>query len=163
MRTPAMLILMTLTAAALLACGSNAKEPLNVAKNFWTAMEARDIEKARSYATEATAKSVTINEEAKDQEVDIRFGEVTFEDGRAMVETSIATKGDDSKMEMEMQTVLVKEDGTWKVDVDRTFMSMFGGAMGAMMEQMGEAMQKGMEEMGNAMVDAMENATEDED
>jgi hypothetical protein len=163
MKAQACLILVILVLTALLACGNSSDEALNVAKNFWSAMEERDIEKARTFATEETAGSVTINEDAEEQETDINFGEITFEDGAAMVATTIAAKGDDSQMEMEMQTVLVKENGTWKVDVDRTFMSMFGGAMGAMMDQMGEAMQKGMEEMGKAMVDAMEEATEDDD
>ena len=162
MKAPAYLVLIIFACAALAACGNSANQPLKVAQDFWSAMEERDIEKARSFATEATAASVTINDEAEDQEVEINFGEVTFEDDQAVVLTSIMSKGDDSEMEVDMQTVLVKEHGTWKVDVDKTFMSMFGGAMGAMMDEMGKAMQKGMEEMGKAMVDAMEDATADD-
>jgi len=60
-----------------------------------------------------------------------------------------------------LTTVLVQQEGTWKVDVNKTMMSIFGGAMGEMMEQMGEAMQ----EMGESMAEGMQmqETTDDND
>jgi hypothetical protein len=136
---------------------SNSDESVTVAKNFWKAMEDRDLERAKSYATKATANSLNINEENKDQEVEIIFGEVTKEDGKTMVTTTMRTTQDENTMDIAMKTVLVKEEGEWKVDVDQTMMSLFGGAMGAMMESMKE----GMEEMGKAMADEMKAGFEE--
>lgn len=159
MKAPAILFVLVFAMTALISCSQHCDDELTVAENFWSAMEARDIELARSYATDETANSVTIKDDAGDEEADIQFGDVTHEDGQALVATMIKAVNDDgSEMEMAMQTVLVKQNGEWKVDVDQTFMSLFGGAMGAMMEQMGEAMQQGMEDMGKAMVEGMENS-----
>jgi hypothetical protein len=136
---------------------SNSDESVTVAKNFWKAMEDRDIETARSFATRESAGSLTINEENADQDVEIIFGEVTTEDGKTMVATTMKTVQDETEMEIPMQTVLVKEEGKWKVDVNLTMMSLFGGAMGAMMDSMKE----GFEEMGEAMADEMKAGFEE--
>jgi hypothetical protein len=161
MKARAIFPLFVIALTSLVACGSRGDEPEDVARQFWSAMEARDIEKARSCATEETAGSLTINEEAGDEDVEIVFGDVTFEDGRAQVKTTMVTSHEGTEIKIPMQTVLVEENGAWKVDVDQTMMSLFGGAMGAMMQGMGEAMQKGMEDMGNAMTDAMEGAMDE--
>ena len=144
MRAQAILVVFVIAMTSLFGCSSSGDTPIEVAQNFWSAMEERDIEKARSFATEETAGSVKINDEAGDQEVDIVFGEVSVEDDRAVVATTMVNAGDDSEMKIAMETVLVVENDMWKVDVDQTFMSLFGGAVGAMMEQMGEAMKEGM-------------------
>lgn len=162
MRAQAILVAFVIVMTSLLGCSSSGDKPIEIAEQFWSAMEEQDIEKARSFATEETAGSVTINEDAKDEEVDIVFGEVSFEDDHAAVATTMITAGEEGEMKIEMETILVEEDDTWKVDVDKTFMSLFGGAMGAMMEQMGEAMKEGVEGMGEAMKGAMESNTDDE-
>lgn len=148
-------ILVTL-ASFLCGCGSEKDESLAVAKNFWKAMKTRDIEKAKTYATTASAGGLTINDEADDQDVEITFGEVEIKDGKSTIETNMRTVNDDSQMEIPMQTVLVKENGEWKVDVNLTMMSLFGGAMGAMME----TMKDGMEELGNTMAEEMKASME---
>ena len=140
-----------------LGCSSGGDESVTVAKNFWKAMEDRDIEKARSYATKATANSLNINESEEDQDVEIIFGEVTKEDGKTLVVTTMRTTQDEKTMDIPMKTVLVKEEGEWRVDVDQTMMSLFGGAMGAMMDTMKE----GFEDMGKAMADEMQSGFEE--
>lgn len=150
------LVVMSMLILVSMGCSSGEDESLMVAKNFWKAMEERDVETARSYATKASANSINIEEDAEDQDVDIMFGEVTKEDGKTMVETTMHTSQDGNTMDIPMKTVLVQEDGQWKVDVDQTMMSLFGGAMGAMMETMKE----GFEEMGKAMADEMKSSFE---
>ena len=151
------LILLSVIVLFSLGCSSGGDESVTVAKNFWKAMEDRDIEKARSYATKATANSLNINESEEDQDVEIIFGEVTKEDGKTLVVTTMRTTQDEKTMDIPMKTVLVKEEGEWRVDVDQTMMSLFGGAMGAMMETMKE----GFEDMGKAMADEMKAGFEE--
>jgi len=136
---------------------SSSNEAISVAKKFWKAMEDRDLAKAKYYATKATASSLNINENEEDKDVEIIFGEVTKEDGKTLVVTTMRTTQDEKTMDIPMKTVLVKEDGEWRVDVDQTMMSLFGGAMGAMMETMKE----GFEDMGKAMAEEMQAGFEE--
>ena len=48
-----------------------------------------------------------------------------------------------TEFQVQMQTILVKEEGQWKVDAEQTMMSMFGGAMGEMMKGLGKALEEG--------------------
>lgn len=48
-------------------------------------------------------------------------------------------------------TILVKEDGVWKVDWARTSAAMYGSMVGEMMKGMEKAMTGMGEEMGKAM------------
>ena len=69
-------ILLSVIVLFSLGCSSGKDESVTVAKNFWKAMEDRDLEKARSYATKATASSLNINESNEDQDVEIIFGDM---------------------------------------------------------------------------------------
>jgi hypothetical protein len=143
----------------LFGCGGKSDQ-VEIAKKFWSALEAQDLETARRYATTETAQSLTINEDQQNREIDIAFGEVSQEDGKSLVATTITTSNEGIEMDIPLQTVMVKEGGEWKVDVNQTMMSMFGGAMGAMMEGLTESMKDGMEEMGKAMTDQMNSSME---
>jgi hypothetical protein len=152
MRTLRIAVPLLAALSLLAACTGGGEDAVTVADNFWTALQNQDLETAKSYATEDTRESLTINEQASDQEVEVTLGEATEENGETTVETTIQTSGEGSSMTMPMRTILVMESGAWKVDVDRTMMSMFGGAMGEMMEGMKGA----MEGMGEAMAEGME-------
>jgi len=69
-----------------------------------------------------------------------------------------------TEFQVQMQTILVKKDGQWKVDADQTMMSMLGGAMGEMMKGLGktleEGFKKGFEEMGKSMTEGMQKGVE---
>ncbi|NIM19873.1 MAG: hypothetical protein GTO51_06470 [Candidatus Latescibacteria bacterium] len=156
MKKIASVILLAFLIPLIFSCSSGEDESLAVAKAFWQALEDQDIEKARSYATKETAASLKPNDNEEDKDVDIVFGEVTFEDGKSIVETTMRASDDETSMDIPLKTVLVKEEGEWKVDVNLTMMSMFGGAMGAMMD----AMKEGFEEMGKAMADEMKSSFE---
>jgi hypothetical protein len=133
---------------------------IDVAQKFWDAAIDQDIEKARSYATRETADVLTIKEDAGDQEGEVEFGQVTVQHDRTIIETTMRTTSGDSTMSVPLKTVVVQEDGEWKVDVTQTMMSMFGDAMGEMMQGMGEAMEEAMEEIGKTMMEEMKKGME---
>ena len=137
------IILFTFT----IGCSGGKKDAVTVARDFWNALQERDLEKARSYATKETAGSLKLNEDAEDQEVDIAFGEAVEEDGYTKIETTIQTTTEESETSVVLVTVLIQEEGEWKVDVNQTMMSMFGGAMEELGKKMTEEMQKSMEQM----------------
>ncbi|UCG53218.1 MAG: hypothetical protein JSW58_06590 [Candidatus Latescibacterota bacterium] len=158
MRKVTVAVLFVLLVPLVFGCSKGEDESLVVAKAFWKAMENRDIVTARSYCTSETANSLQIDEDKKDQDVDISFGRVEIKDGQAHVKTTmVGTNEDGSIMSIPLETILVERNGEWKVDANQTMMSILGGAMGAMME----SMKDGMEEMGKAMTESMKSAFED--
>ena len=135
-------------------CGSSGDSPETVADSFWTALQNQELTLARSYATPETADM--LNDTNNEQDVDVTLGETTMKDGEAHIQTTMKADNEGQSMDIAMITVLVQQEGAWKVDVNKTMMSIFGGAMGEMMEQMGEA----MEELGESMAEGMQESME---
>ncbi|UCE01477.1 MAG: hypothetical protein JSW67_09290 [Candidatus Latescibacterota bacterium] len=146
-----------LTLALIAGCGRGGDEAMDTANDFWTALQNRDIATARTYATPETASMIKENSDWEHKDVDVEFGEKTVEDGVTYVKTTLHTGEADAQMTIDMKTVLVKSDGAWKVDVNQTMMSMFGGAMAEMMQGMTDAMQ----EMGQTVADGMQKGFEE--
>ena len=139
--------------ALLPSCGGGSA--IDVAGKFWDAMNDGDLEKARKYCTEETAASLTMNDNGGDASVDVEFGTTTVEGERTIIETQMVARMGDVTQNVELKTVLVQEDGEWKVDVMNTMMSMFGGAMQEMTDGLTETMTDAMENMGTAMMEGM--------
>ena len=143
----------------------NAEIPLAVAKGFWDAMNAKDIQAVRSYATKESEDKLQIKDSDATTNCKVAFGEVKMEDNKSSIETAMQTYNGTTESEVQMQTILVREDGQWKVDADQTMMSMFGGAMGEMIQglgkAMGEGLKKGMEEIGKSITEGMQKGFEE--
>ena len=139
-------------------CGSSGDSPENVADSFWTALQDHELTLARSYATPETADM--LNNANNEQDVTVILGETTMKDGEAHIQTTMKTDGEGQSMDIAMTTVGVQLEGAWRVDVNKTMMSIFGGAMGEVMDQMGEAMQEMGESMAKGMQESMENMGE---
>ena len=60
---------------------------------------------------------------------------------------------DGEEQSIPLQTILVQEDGVWKVDAERTMFSILGGAMGQMMD----SLKQGIEDIGEAFKNGMQN------
>lgn len=142
----------------------NAESQLAVAKGFWDAMNAKDIQAARSFVTKGSAGKLHIKEEDTTAGCKVDFGDIKIEDNKTTIETTMQTNDGTTEFQVQMQTILVKEEGQWKVDAEQTMMSMFGGAMGEMMKGLGKALEegfkKGFEEMGKSMAGGMQKGLE---
>lgn len=152
-------LLAGLLIASMAGCGTGGDTPETVAGAFWTALQNDDLATARTYATPETADMLNERENT-DEEVEVTLGETTMEDGEAHVETTMKAAREGQAMEIPMTTILVQNEGTWKVDVNKTMMSVFGGAMGVMMEEMGTAMGDAMQETGTSMAEGMQESME---
>ncbi len=155
------IVLIILCFGVLVTAGCSKDSPVEVAEGFWIAMADRDVETARSFVTKETANSITLNNNAGNGDFTVKFGDVTEEVSYTAVETIMRPSGGEAEMEISLRTIVVKEEGKWKVDANRTMMSMFGGAMGEMMQQLGDAMKDGMEEFGKGMQEGMEQIQRD--
>ena len=140
----------------------NVEDQLAVAKGFWDAMNAKDIQAVRSYVTKESRDKLQIKDNDAATNCKVTFGEIRIEDNKTSIETTMQTHNETTEFEVQMQTILVKEGGQWKVDADKTMMSMFGGAVGEMVKGLGKAVgegiKKGIEEIEKAMA---ENTQED--
>lgn len=110
----------------------NTEGLLAVAQGFWNAVIASDIQAVRSYATKESMAKLQIKDTDALTNGKITFGEVKTEDNKTIIETVMHTYHGTTGSEAKMQTIVVKEDGQWKVDADQTMISMFGGAMDEM-------------------------------
>lgn len=136
-------------------CTKDADSPEAVAEKFWEAMMDRDIDEAKNYATKSSAYSLKENNNKSDSDVKITFGEVKTEKDNSSVETTMHSSQGGSEHNIPMKTFLIQENGEWKVEAQKTMMSMFGGAMSEIMEGLGDAMKDSMKEMGKAMAEGM--------
>lgn len=134
----------------LAACGS-ANDPRSVAEGFWQAMMERDIEKARGYTTAESGKTLKLRDNGEG-DVNVAVGEMTEKESEVTFATTMTSTVDGQEQKIPLETILVREDGTWKVDANRTMFSIFGGAVGQMMG----AMKKGFQDMGRAMQRGLE-------
>lgn len=117
-----MLVLSVVGLIGMVSCGSGKEEYEEVAINFMDALSEYDFQKAGEYATEDTKKLLAFmqmmmdeNPEAmkKDQPEDVEF-------------VSSEKKGDDKAIVKfkdesgeEQEVTVVKEDGEWKVHMDK--------------------------------------------
>ena len=142
----------------------NADSQMAVAKGFWDAMNAKDIQAARSFVTKESADKLQIKDKDTTASCKVTFGDIKIEDDKTTIETTMQTNDGTTEFQVQMQTILAKEEGQWKVDAEQTMMSMFGGAMGEMMKGLGKALEegfkKGFEEMGTSMAGGMQKGLE---
>ena len=128
-------------------------DPQSVAEKFWDAMANRDIETARSYATRASRESLSVDKD-KEGDVQVTFGEMTEKEGEVSIATTMKQSDGGKEQSIPMQTILVQEEGAWKVDAERTMFSILGGAMGQMMD----SLKQGVEDFGKAFRDGMQKS-----
>lgn len=141
------------------------KGPLAVAKGFWDAINAKDMQSVKLYTTKESRDTLQIKDNDATTNCEVTFGEVKMEDNKSIIETTMQTKNGTTASEIQIRTILVREDGQWKVDPDQTMMSMFGEAMGEMIKGLGKAigegLKNGMEEMGKSMAEGMQKGFEE--
>jgi hypothetical protein len=63
---------------------------------------------------------------------------------------------------MQMDCVMVREDGLWKVDLPETMQRMLGGNLETAVQQVAEGLGRAMEQMGNAVATSLGAAEDDE-
>ncbi len=141
-------IMITALALGLGACASTPGEE-QVARQFWDAMAAGDMERAKTYAKPGTMDGVTASEGPKVERIDLQG--VKTDGGSTVVPTRIVGTKDGKREELSFDTVLERDNGVWKVDFDKTLESMLGFSLKGTMEAMGKAMGEALEGVGKAV------------
>lgn len=147
-----------LTAVLFVTGCAGGDDPRAVADAFWTASKDGDVELAKTYIAEGGNASIQDPNESGSSVGDFSLGESAIDGDRATVETTVSSAGA-QEMELSFQTVLVRQQGDWKVDLDQTtgemMKSLFGGSMGDFAEKMGEAMGEALGEGMKAMSEGL--------
>lgn len=138
--------------------------PDEVAREFWEAMEDKDIEQAGKYAVPGSMEGYS-SENIPDIELIAVSGKPEIREARALAGTEIKMKTDRKTGIYKFDTVLLNINNEWKVDYDRTLNSLmmasvkeFGEELKRMGREMGKALGEAMKEMGEAMEEAFNGA-----
>jgi len=102
---------------------STVQTPDDVARQFWEAVARQDEEGARCYVTEAGQKKIDLSR-GRWRDAVVSFGEIRIEGDDASIETRIVLPGQKEAPPVELQTVLRRENGQWKVDYGKTVESL---------------------------------------
>ena len=109
-------LILVLAGAFLASCGGGGKEAKAVAEEFWNAAKSGDNDAAKSYVAKASKANLRIEDQGDFWKRAFTLGNVEVNGNTAKVAT-LKGSGSDS---MKLQTVLIKEDGAWKVNVLHT-------------------------------------------
>lgn len=152
-------LIVTVGMTAILGCAQG--DPAAVAEAFWRAGQEGDIERARSYVS--ASSHAKMNERSAPSIDELWIGESEIDGDRATVQTRLSTSTDRS-FTIEFNTIMVREEGDWKVELDDTSSEMmreiFGSTMEEMGEQLGEAMKGAVEGMAEGMAEGMQKMGE---
>jgi hypothetical protein len=131
------------------ACGEKHLSEQEVALDFWSAMAAKDLAKAKTYAKSGTMDDVTANNDSNVDKIDIK--PALEKNGVTVVPTTVIATENGEQKTRAFDTVLEQEGGEWKVNFETTTTSMMGFSMQQMMEGMGKAMGEAMKGVGEAV------------
>ena len=130
-------------------CGSES-DPGDVARAYWEALAAGDLEAARGYASEATREHVAKTDDGASID-EVVLGEVLRGEETAIVRTSITTRRDGQELEVPFQTHLVRDDGKWRIDADATHQELLSATLTSGLRELGEVWGEGVRELGEAL------------
>lgn len=109
----------------LTACTGTHLTQQEVARDFWTAMTANDLDEAKKYTKTGSESDLKSVQSTKIAKVELRH--LSAKNGIATMPTTIISGEIDSTRPILFDTFLDQEKGEWKVDVEKTKQSMLKG------------------------------------
>ncbi len=111
-------ILAVLLVILMSGCYGN-KTAQEVAKHFWNAIKAQDIENARRYSTMTSRNSIDLSDWSFSVTV-VTFGKILIDGDKTTIETTMQIQKNDSEETIPLQTILNNENEVWRVDYLQT-------------------------------------------
>ncbi len=142
----------------LMGCNGGGDAPQATAEQFWAAAQKNDTETGKKLVRKADVPQ--IKAEKQDEQFKdgvFTFGESKVEGSQATVPTTVDMDG----KKFQFETVMVQEDGKWKVNLEKTGGNLMEAMLGISMEAMKKGFEKMGEQMGEEMKKAMEGVSED--
>lgn len=141
------------------ACIENTDSPKQVAEKYWNALKTGDQSTAKNLVSKNTQQKLEAYLALPpDQKITIE--EVTLGSEQTTIATVISVKDKSPDNQYTVETVLVLEDGQWKVDASRTLAPMPTTTnkekLETLAQQLSESMQKNIDTMDDAITEGMQ-------
>jgi hypothetical protein len=93
-----------------------------VASEFWTAIVAKDIAKAKTFATPGVMDDIFLSGEASVQKLDLM--PLKVEKGQTCLPTRLTANENGQPRVIAFDTILKQVDDDWKIDIEKTTKSL---------------------------------------
>jgi len=149
------LLFIVVISSFLAACGGS-QTPVDISKQFWNAVQERDMEAAKQVATWDTVDYLKYLNTEKLHPERFELGEQMVGDTRAEVETVLFTsKPGKSGVKLPGVTVLVMTDNGWRVNVKKSMTSVVKYSANSVFDQLNGLMQEGIQGLDQSLSEAM--------
>lgn len=143
--------------AALAGCAAPSETPEDVARGFWAAIEARDLETARSLSSAPSQRR--LDALFGDRLIEaMSFGETLRNERSAVVETSMRRPG--ASPPIAFDTHLVQLDGAWRVDAEQTAADLRQATFATAIDEVKESLREGQRVMSEVLEQGAREASE---
>ena len=142
----------------LTACMHQADNPRDVASQYWQALKTGDSQTARSLVTSDTQQAFD-DYLAQPAEQKTSIGEINLGTEQTTIITIVYPEGAAPDDFDTFDTVLVMEDGTWKIDAERTIIprpAPTDKELDELADQLSESMQDNIDSIEEAMEQGMQ-------
>ncbi len=134
---------------------SEQQQAREVADSFWQAVLDKDMETAKGLVTWESVEYLRFLGSDKVDFQNFETGELQIADGIAEVATVLNSSSSD-EMQIPVRTILVRHEGGWLVDVQKTLGSMVSGTMGSIVGQLNNLMQDGLKGLDESLSDSLD-------
>ena len=157
------LLITTLGLLLITACVEKTDSPKQVAEKYWDALSKGDQATARKLVSKNTQQNLdayfALNPNKK-----IPLGEVNLGAEQATVTTIITPNNAEPEIQHELETILILEDGQWKIDAARTQaptpITTNDEELDKLAKQLSESMQENIDTMDDAVTEGMQMLNE---
>ncbi len=134
-----------------------AQNPKDIAQQYWQAIVDGDTEAARQYISKDSQQAFEQTLQRLDNGMEVR--QVALDDLNTSVTTTLNPNTDKPYLDRPFETVLVLEDGKWKIDLQRTRIppapDEIEQQLGELSQKLNQTMQQSAGEMEQALGEGM--------
>lgn len=137
-------------------CDVQPDSPKSVADSFWKAVQQRDMETAKNFATWDTVDYLKYLKTEKIHPERFELGEAMVGDTTAEIVTTLySSKQGKSGVKVPGKTLLIKTEQGWRVNVKSTLASVVRHSVDNVFEQLNGFMREGVKELDKAFSESL--------
>lgn len=137
-------------------CGGKSETPESVAAEFWQAVIDKDMETAKTLASWDTVDYLRYIRSGQLKPARFELGEITPGDRSAVIETVLHSQPHgQSSIRIPGQTVLIKTEQGWRVDLKETIGSTVKETVGTVFDQLNNIMKQGLQGLDKELSNSM--------
>ncbi len=144
----------------LTACGEKTQTPQEVAEQFWQSAQEGKLDSAKQLVSWDTAGYLKYFKDEKFVIKRVEFGESEAQDDLVKIDTTlILEKKEGSDIRIPTQTILVKTENVWRVQLKQTLAAVINQTLNAAANQFNQMLKEGMQELSKALSGSMSEIT----